>query len=101
MGQRKNRQNQNRQNRRHPPKKSKWIFGKKLNGVSSIRQKTLSDLIEAEVQKRIKRQEWFYWTFIALFVAFITIFSITFWHAELKEVLQPSNTKRTFQTKEL
>jgi hypothetical protein len=48
--------------------------------------KALSDLIEAEVQKRIKRQEWFYWTFLGLFAAFVTIFSISFWHAELNEV---------------
>jgi len=48
--------------------------------------KTLVDLVESEVQKRIRRQEWYYWTFLVLIVGFIAIYSVTLWHVQLAEI---------------
>jgi hypothetical protein len=42
--------------------------------------------VENEVQKRIKRQEWFYWSFLGLFVVFAGAFAYALWHVQLSEL---------------
>jgi hypothetical protein len=43
-------------------------------------------LVEDEVQRRIKRQEWFYARIIGLFFIAVAAFVFTFWHIELSEI---------------
>lgn len=44
------------------------------------------ETVEAEVQKRIKRQEWYYWIIIAVFAGVAAAFALTFWHHALNEI---------------
>ena len=48
--------------------------------------KTFVDLVESEVQKRIRRQEWFYWTILGLFTLFAATYGALFWHKQLSEI---------------
>ncbi len=42
--------------------------------------------IEKEVEKRIARQEGFYWKFLALFGGFVAVFAFALWHVQLNEL---------------
>lgn len=42
--------------------------------------------IENEVEKRIRKQEGFYWKFLALFGGFVAVFAFALWHVQLSEL---------------
>jgi hypothetical protein len=42
--------------------------------------------IENEVEKRIQKQEGFYWKFLALFGGFVAVFAYALWHVQLSEL---------------
>jgi hypothetical protein len=42
--------------------------------------------IEREVEKRIQRQEGFYWKFLALFGGFVAVFAYALWHVQVSEL---------------
>jgi hypothetical protein len=42
--------------------------------------------IENEVEKRIQKQEGFYWKFLALFGGFVAVFAYALWHVQLNEL---------------
>lgn len=50
--------------------------------------KSLVDLIEGEVQKRIKRQEWFYGILFAGFVTSVLVIGVVWWHSQVNDIPQ-------------
>ena len=42
--------------------------------------------IENEVEKRIQKQEGFYWKFLTLFGGFVAVFAYALWHVQLSEL---------------
>ena len=55
--------------------------------------------IEKEVEKRIQKQEGFYWKFLALFGGFVAVFAFALWHVQLNEL--PGVVQKELATQEV